>query len=47
MDAALDYIAYTGMALSAILIILGAGNAVIFALLWVLYHSLSSVGQRW
>ena len=47
IDTALDCIAYAGMGLSAILVILGAGNAVIFSLLWILYHSLSNVGQRW
>ena len=44
---ALDAIAYAGLGLSAILVVLGAGNAVIFATLWVLYHSLVNVGQRW
>jgi len=44
---ALDAIAYVGLALSSLLVILGAGNAIIFATLWVLYHSLVNVGQRW
>lgn len=44
---ALDAISYAGLGLSAILVVLGAGNAVIFATLWVLYHSLVNVGQRW
>ena len=44
---ALDGIVYAGLGLSAILVILGAGNAVIFATLWALYHSLVNVGQRW
>ncbi len=47
IDLALDCIAYLGLGLSAILIILGAGNAVTFASLWALYHSLVNVGQKW
>ena len=47
MDFALDVIAYTGMVLSGFLIVLGAGNAIVLALLWMLYHSLVNVGQRW
>lgn len=46
-DTALDSIAYGGLALSAILVVLGAGNVVIFTGLWILYHSLVNVGQRW
>ena len=46
-DTALDCIAYTGLALSAILIVLGAGNVFIFTILWALYHSIIGVGQRW
>ena len=44
---ALDTIAYGGLGLSAILVVLVAGNAVIFVTLWVLYHSMVNVGQRW
>ena len=47
MDFALDAVAYGGLVLSGFLIVWGAGNAVIFALLWALYHSLVNVGQRW
>ena len=46
-DLALDCVAYAGLGLSALLLVLGAGNAVIFATLWVLYHSLVNIGQRW
>ena len=47
MDFALDTVAYAGLALSGFLVVWGAGNAIIFALLWVLYHSIVNVGQRW
>ena len=47
MDLAFDCIAWSGLALSAALVVLGSGNAVIFAVLWVLYHSLVNIGQRW
>ena len=46
-DVALDSVAYAGLALSAVTVVLGAGNVVIFTTLWVLYHSLVNVGQRW
>lgn len=47
VDLALDVVAYTGLALSGVLVVLGAGNAVIFAATWILYHSLVNVGQQW
>ena len=47
IDSALDAIACAGLALSGFLVVWGAGNAVVFTLLWVLYHSLVNVGQRW
>lgn len=46
-DVALDCIASAGLALSAILVITGAGNLVIFTILWALYHSVVNIGQRW
>jgi hypothetical protein len=47
IDSALDTIAYAGLALSGVLVVWGAGNALLFTLLWLLYHSLVNVGQRW
>lgn len=47
IDLALDCIAYAGLGLSLLLLLLGAGNAVLFTTLWALYHSLVNVGQRW
>lgn len=47
IDLVLDAVAYVGLALSAALVVLGAGNALIFAAAWVLYHSLVNVGQQW
>ena len=46
-DVALDAMAYTGLGLSTLVLVLGAGNAVTFTALWVLYHSIVNVGQRW
>ena len=43
----LDLTAITGMVLSALIFIKGAGNALILFTLWILYHSLVNVGQRW
>ncbi|TMS22419.1 Lipase maturation factor 1, partial [Larimichthys crocea] len=45
MDANLDGIALAGMALSAFVLVTGMANMVIMVTLWVLYHSLVSVGQ--
>ena len=47
LDFALDCMAYIGLTVSAVIVILGAGNVIMFAVLWVLYHSISSVGQTW
>ncbi|XP_033988773.1 LOW QUALITY PROTEIN: lipase maturation factor 1 [Trematomus bernacchii] len=47
MDANLDALAVAGMALSAVVLVTGTANMVIMASLWVLYHSLVSVGQLW
>ncbi|XP_074477062.1 lipase maturation factor 1 isoform X1 [Sebastes fasciatus] len=47
MDANLDGIALVGMALSGFVLVTGMANMVIMVTLWVLYHSLVSVGQLW
>lgn len=47
MDANLDGIALVGMALSGFVLVMGMANMVIMVTLWVLYHSLVSVGQLW
>ena len=46
-DLALDCLAWAGLGLSAVLLLLGAGNAIIFTALWALYHSIVNVGQQW
>ncbi|XP_012678682.1 lipase maturation factor 1 [Clupea harengus] len=47
MDANLDGIALVGLALSAFVLITGRANMIIMTLLWILYHSIVSVGQLW
>ncbi|XP_015774556.1 PREDICTED: lipase maturation factor 1-like [Acropora digitifera] len=47
IDEHLDGLAYAGLALSGILMVFGSANMLIMALLWVLYHSIVNVGQRW
>lgn len=47
IDVSLGLIATVGMMISMTLCILGAANAFLMALLWVLYHSLVNVGQSW
>ena len=46
-DLALDCMAYAGLGLSGVLVVWGAGNSIMFTILWVLYHSIINVGQRW
>nr|XP_005993174.1 PREDICTED: lipase maturation factor 1 isoform X3 [Latimeria chalumnae] len=47
MDVNLDYIAVTGLGLSAFTLITGCANMITMALLWILYHSLVNAGQIW
>lgn len=47
LDLALDVSAYVGLTLSVFIILLGAGNTFVFGALWILYHSLTNIGQRW
>ena len=46
-DMALTGVAYTGLVLATVLLVMGSANAIIFAALWALYHSIVAVGQRW
>lgn len=47
IDEHLDILAYTGLLFSGIVVLSGCANIIIMALLWVLYHSIVNVGQRW
>lgn len=47
LDIVLDISAYIGLTISLVLVILGSGNVFLFASLWILYHSLCNIGQRW
>ena len=47
LDEHLDILAYTGLAFSGIVVVFGCANMLIMALLWVLYHSIVNIGQRW
>ncbi|XP_038064313.1 lipase maturation factor 1-like [Patiria miniata] len=47
VDYWLDALAYAGVALSGFVLVLGSANMVVMVMLWLLYHSLVSVGQRW
>ncbi|XP_022239177.1 lipase maturation factor 1-like [Limulus polyphemus] len=47
IDFYLDLVAYIGFVLSSIVMITGAANVITMATLWILYHSIVSVGQRW
>ena len=43
----LDTTALIGMIISAIIILKGSANMIMILSLWILYHSIVSVGQRW
>lgn len=43
----LDLMAGLGLVLSSLVIFTGAANAFIILTMWVLYHSIIAVGQRW
>lgn len=47
LDPWLDRTAVTGLALSLLVMVLGAANVPIVLTLWVLYHTLVTVGQHW
>ncbi|XP_067657065.1 lipase maturation factor 1-like [Haliotis asinina] len=47
LDEILDYLVYTGLTLSLFLVIQGAANWFIMLALWVIYHSIANVGQKW
>ena len=47
MDQALRFISALGMVLAGTVVVLGASNLPIQLSLWVLYHSIVNVGQRW
>lgn len=47
LDLALDVSASVGLVLSLLLVVLGAGNVLVFFVLWALYQSLINIGQKW
>lgn len=47
IDVLLDGLAYVGLALSAFVLIWGAGNIPMILIIWIIYHSIVNVGQRW
>lgn len=47
IDEFLDILAHLGLALSGIVMVFGSANMLIMTLLWVLYHSIVNIGQRW
>lgn len=47
LDWWLDAIAYAGLSLSGMVLVMGCSNMIVMFVLWVLYHSLVNVGQRW
>ena len=47
VDWLLDVLALCGLVVSGGVFVLGAANMIVMSLLWILYHSIVNVGQRW
>ncbi|XP_031556252.1 lipase maturation factor 1-like [Actinia tenebrosa] len=47
IDVYLDVLAYSGMVLAGFIMISGCANMIILFALWVIYHSITNIGQRW
>ena len=47
MDQLLDGIACDGAGLAVVVMVTGAANMLVMATMWVLYHSLVSMGHTW
>lgn len=47
LDDLLDYIAFAGLGLAVFVIINGGANWFIMLALWILYHSIVNIGDRW
>lgn len=47
MDPWLKRAAAAGLALSLLVLLLGAANVPVILALWILYHTLTNVGQHW
>ncbi len=47
IDLYMSSIALTGLLLSSFVCFFGMANIPLMLLIWILYHSLVNVGQRW
>lgn len=47
IDWWLDTVALCGISLSVVVLIAGAANMFVMLTLWILYHSIVNIGQRW
>nr|XP_033771002.1 lipase maturation factor 1 [Geotrypetes seraphini] len=47
MDTNLDCLSLLGLAVSAFVLLTGSANMIIMTVLWIVYHSIVSVGQIW
>ena len=47
IDVILDILAYAGLVLSGFVVLWGAANIPLMLTIWMLYHSIVNVGQRW
>ena len=47
IDKILEYFALSGLCLSALVFVIGGANIPIMLIIWSLYFSIVTVGQRW
>jgi lipase maturation factor 1 len=47
LDTMLTALSLVGLALASFILISGAANMLMMLTLWILYHSIVNVGQRW
>lgn len=47
IDFYLDLVAYAGILISLFILYFGCANMFMMLTLWILYHSLVNIGQRW
>ncbi len=47
IDFLLDSLAFAGLLLSGFVVVFGCANIPLMLAIWILYHSIVNVGQRW
>ncbi|CAH1784987.1 unnamed protein product, partial [Owenia fusiformis] len=47
LDLILDGLAVSGLVMSSVLIWRGSANIILMLMMWIVYHSICNIGQRW